>query len=231
MTLLSEQLSAASSKYLTAPLGAQLNMFNALATQALDNASRITALNLSTSQEVIERSAQTARQLIGARDARDLAVLRSHAEEQVRSLFAYSRELFGIATSGQPLLPRAAVPAALAPPVAKVAQEFVDASRDSYETAQAAVERTIEAVVPAPVVEPIVESTPVAEPVVALAPEPAPAPMPEIATPDAAPTPIAQAAGNGAPQAAAAALPAAAPIERHDPDAAPTPTTPRRRKK
>ena len=66
MTSLSEQLSAAPNNYLTAPMNAQLTVLNALATQAIDSASRITALNLTTSQEVLERSAQTARQLIGA---------------------------------------------------------------------------------------------------------------------------------------------------------------------
>jgi phasin family protein len=198
MTLLSEQLTAASSKYLTAPLNAQFNVFNALATQALDNASRITALNLSTSHDVIERSAQTARQLMGARDARDLAVLRSHAEEQVRSLFAYSRELFGIATSAQPFLIRTATqakpaalpsPAALAEPAVQVAQVMVDASRDSYETAKAAAERTIDEVMstPTPVPDPVAAApAPVAEPPpppapIAKAPEPEPAAAPETA--------------------------------------------------
>ena len=184
MTLLSEQLTAASSKYLTAPLSAQFNVFNALATQALDNASRITALNLSTSHDVIERSAQTARQLMGARDARDLVVLRSHAEEQVRSLFAYSRELFGIATGAQPFLIRSATQAtpaalpslvALAEPAVQVAQVMVDASRDSYETAKAAAERTIDEVVSAPAAVP----TPAVTPEAAAAPEPAAPPAPD----------------------------------------------------
>lgn len=266
MTLLPEQLTAASSKYLTAPLNAQFNVFNALATQALDNASRITALNLSTSHDVIERSTQTARQLMGARDARDLVVLRSHAEEQVRSLFAYSRELFSIATGAQPLLIRSATqtaPAALpsfvtlTEPAAQVAQVMVDASRDSYETAKAAAERTIDEVVPAPAAVP----TPAVTPAAAAAPEPAapPAPVdgdatsppslknapttvqavdPADAVHDAAvtdtspkPTPIAKAAGNGASQAATGPAPVAAPVERRDPDAVSTPVTPRRRKK
>jgi phasin family protein len=270
MTLLSGQLSAASSNYLTVPLNAQLNVFSALATQALDNASRITALNLSTSHDVIERSAQTARQLMGARDARDFVVLRSHAEEQVRSLFAYSRELFGIATSAQPFMIRSATqatpaalpsPATLAEPAAQVAQVMVDASRDSYETAKAAAERTIDEVVSAPAAVP----TPAVTPAAAAAPEPAAPPAPDdgdatspppeapslknaptmvqAADPadtvdDAAitatspkPTPIAKAAGNGASQAATGPTPVAAPVERRDPDAVSTPATPRRRKK
>lgn len=251
MTSLSEQLSAAPNHYLTAPMNAQLTVLNALTTQALDSASRITALNLSTSQEVLERSAQTARQLIGARDARDLAVLRSHAEEQVRSLFAYSRELLGIAAGVQPLLVRSMTPAPLAAPVNDMAQAVVD-------TVQAATERTIDAVAATPAPEPVaVAPAPVAE-----APEPAiiePAPaapaaeaapavdavasvLQEPASDDAAPqvlpgptaakpTPIAQAAGNGAVLAATPPAPAAAPIERRDPDTPATAATPRRRRK
>jgi len=266
MTSLSEQLSAAPNNYLTAPMNAQLTVLNALATQAIDSASRITALNLTTSQEVLERSAQTARQLIGARDARDLAVLRSHAEEQVHSLFAYSRELLGIAVGAQPFLLRSATPApatVTAPvaemaPVADMAQAVVDAGKATADTVQAATERTIDAVAAAPTPEPVaVAPAPVAEapePEVEAAPqaEPAPQPAPTIdavtsvlqepAPDDAAldvlsspaaakPTPIAQAAGNGAVMAATPPAPAAAPIERRDPDAPATAATPRRRRK
>ena len=249
MTSLSEQLSAAPNHYLTAPMNAQLTVLNALTTQALDSASRITALNLSTSQEVLERSAQTARQLIGARDARDLAVLRSHAEEQVRSLFAYSRELLGIAAGVQPFLVRSVTPAPMAAPVAEMAQAVTEAGEDASATLQAAAERTIEAVAaaPAPVAEapaPEIETAPAAE----AAPQPAPAieevasmmqePAPDdaalnvLSSPAAAkPTPIAQAAGNGAVLAATPLAPAAAPIERRDPDAPATAATPRRRRK
>jgi len=251
MTSLSEQLSAAPNRYLTAPMNAQLTVLNALTTQALDSASRITALNLSTSQEVLERSAQTARQLIGARDARDLAVLRSHAEEQVRSLFAYSRELLGIAAGAQPFLVPSVTPAPMAAPVAEMAQAVTEAGEDASATLQAAAERTIEAVAAAPT--PVAEApTPASEietaPAADAAPQPAPAieavasmvqePAPDdaalnvLSSPAAAkPTPIAQAAGNGAVLAATPLAPAAAPIERRDPDAPATAATPRRRRK
>jgi hypothetical protein len=249
-------------------MNAQLTVLNALATQAIDSASRITALNLTTSQEFLERSAQTARQLIGARDARDLAVLRSHAEEQVHSLFAYSRELLGIAVGAQPFLLRSATPApapatVTAPiaemaPVAEMTQAVVDAGKATADTVQAAAERTIDAVAAAPLPEPVaIAPAPVAEapePEVDAAPqaEPAPQPAPTIeavtsvlqepAPDDAAlnvlsspaaakPTPIAQAAGNGAVMAATPPAPAAAPIERRDPDAPATAATPRRRRK
>lgn len=239
MTSLSEQLSAAPNHYLTAPMNAQLTVLNALTTQALDSASRITALNLSTSHEVLERSAQTARQLIGARDARDLAVLRSHAEEQVRSLFAYSRELLGIAAGVQPLLMRSMTPAPLAAPVTEIAQAVVD-------TVQAATPEPV-AVAPAPVAEapepaiiepapaaPAAEAAPAIDAVASVLQEPASddaAPQVLPGPTAAKPTPIAQAAGNGAVLAATPPAPAAAPIERRDPDAPATAATPRRRRK
>ena len=239
MTSLSEQLSAAPNHYLTAPMNAQLTVLNALTTQALDSASRITALNLSTSHEVLERSAQTARQLIGARDARDLAVLRSHAEEQVRSLFAYSRELLGIAAGVQPLLMRSMTPAPLAAPVTEIAQAVVD-------TVQAATPEPV-AVAPAPVAEapepaiiepapaaPVAEAAPAIDAVASVLQEPASddaAPQVLPGPTAAKPTPIAQAASNGAVLAATPPAPAAAPIERRDPDAPATAATPRRRRK
>jgi phasin family protein len=263
MTSLSEQLSAAPNHYLTAPMNAHLTVLNALATQAIDSASRITALNLTTSQEVLERSAQTARQLIGARDARDLAVLRSHAEEQVHSLFAYSRELLGIAVGAQPFVLRsvtpapAPAPAPVAAPVYGMTQAVVDAGKATADAVQAAAERTIDAVAAAPAPEPVaIAPAPVAEalepeveaaPQAEAAPQPAPAieavasvlqePAPDDAAPGvlpspaAKPTPIAQAAGNGAILAATPLAPAAAPIERRDPDAPATAATPRRRRK
>lgn len=262
MTSLSEQLSAAPNNYLTAPMNAQLTVLNALATQAIDSASRITALNLTTSQEVLERSAQTARQLIGARDARDLAVLRSHAEEQVHSLFAYSRELLGIAVGAQPFLLRSATPApapvAEMAPAADMTQAVVDAGQATADAVQAAAERTIDAVAAAPAPEPVaIAPAPVAEapepeveaaPQAEAAPQPAPTieavvsmlqePAPDdaalnvLSSPAAAkPTPIAQAAGNGAVLAATPPAPAAATIERRDPDAPATAATPRRRRK
>jgi hypothetical protein len=63
--------------------------------------------------------------------------------------------------------------------------------------------------------------------------EPAPddAALDVLASPAAKPTPIARAAGNGAVMAATPPAPAAAPIERRDPDAPATAATPRRRRK
>ena len=134
MTSLPEQLSAARTK----GLDAQFQLFRSLATQALDNAGRFVNLNLSASRDTVERSSRAMRQLIGATDPRDLAALRSHAEEQVRSLFNYSRDLLDIAVNAQPQVLRtisASAPAALPAPVP--ARTFVDAGIDTAQkTAQ-----------------------------------------------------------------------------------------------
>ena len=102
MNSLPEQLSAASTRQLSAQLDAQFRFFHTLATQALDNAGRVVALNLSASRDSVERSSHTLRQLVDATQPRDLLVLRTHAEEQVRSLFNYGRELFNIGANAQP---------------------------------------------------------------------------------------------------------------------------------
>jgi len=136
MTSLPEQLSAAR----TQQLDAQFKLFSSLATQALDNASRIVSLNLATSRESAERTARAMQQMMKATDPRELAALRTHAEEQVRSLFTYGRELFSIASAAQPQVARtlaAAAPSALA--ASRVIEPVVERSADAVkDTVQAA---------------------------------------------------------------------------------------------
>ena len=62
MTSLPEQLTAAR----TAQLEAQFALFRSVTRQALDNASRVLALNLSTSRDSVERSSQAVRELFAA---------------------------------------------------------------------------------------------------------------------------------------------------------------------
>ncbi len=241
MTSLPEQLSAASTRQLSAQLDAQFRFFNTFATQALDNASRILSLNLSASRDSVERSSHTLRQLIEATQPRDLLVLRTHAEEQVRGLFNYGRELVNITTQAQPLALRTiaseaqAAPLALSAPLtapltatieqaeqvaqaaATATQETIDAAADTAakvaDTAQAAV---------APVVQAQAQPPAPAEPVV-VQEEPAIVSADEIQAttgddpaPVAKPKPIAKAAGKGAPKAAVAPHPMAAPVEDKD---------------
>lgn len=236
MTSLPEQLSAASTRQLSAQLDAQFRFFHTFATQALDNASRLAALNLSASRDSVERSSHTVRQLIGATQPRDLLVLRTHAEEQVRSLFNYGRELFNIGANAQPYGLRTIVQTA-APPVAAVAavtETLVsEAPRQAQEVAvqaTAAVSEQLEqasAQASAPAPEPFVVEQ--AEPLVT-APE-VQATILEEPVPVSEQKPIARAAGKGASKAATVPQPLAAPVEDKDSATVTRIATPSKRRK
>lgn len=94
MTLLSEQLSAVR----TSQWEAQLDMFRALSTRALDSTEQLIALNMNTSRRSMEQAAGTFRQLLDVRDPRDLLALGAAAQGQWQQLFSYGRDLLGIAT-------------------------------------------------------------------------------------------------------------------------------------
>jgi len=238
MTSLPEQLSAASTRQLSAQLDAQFRFFNTFATQALDNASRLVSLNLSASRDSVERSSHTVRQLIGATQPRDLLVLRTHAEEQVRSLFNYGRELFNITANAQPGVLRTIAPEApgapltLAAPVSAPAPAPVSAPLEQAATvAAAATTATIDAVADASakvteavqaMAAPVVQAQAPAEPVVVhdapaiVSADEIQATLGDDPAPIAKPRPIAKAAGKGAPKAATAPHPMAAPVEDKD---------------
>jgi phasin family protein len=241
MTSLPEQLSAARS----AQLEAQFTLFRHLTTRAFDSASRVIALNISTSRDSVERSSQAVRQLIAASGPADLAALREHAEDQMRSLFSYSRELFSIVAGAQaaalrpvaaPLLAAPApapAPATVAEPATAAAVAAVEQAVDEVsapaaqaaETVAASTQETVQAAAQAvsdgaaalndavkaeseQVAAYVQEHVDTKEPAVvaeAIAPVDEPAPM-------AKPKPIARAAGKGAPKAAVAPHPAAAPV-------------------
>lgn len=176
---LPEQLSsAAKSQWET-----QLQLFSTLSQQAFDGAEKIIALNLDASKAAIARTADTAQHLLAAHDAREfLSYSTSQAQPGIESVLAYSRQLFGIASSTQ--------------------AQLLEAAKTRLATASPA------AAAPVPVevqVEAIVE-VPVAAPVVAPEPEPAPAPAAVLA-PVAEPEPAAPAP---APPPLAATLPIAA---------------------
>jgi phasin family protein len=98
MTSLPEQLSEAR----RSQLEAQLDFFRTLTAQAFDSASQVMALNFNASRASVEQSSRAVRQLMSISDPRDLLALGTHTEEQLRTLFAYSRDLFSIA-SGAPM--------------------------------------------------------------------------------------------------------------------------------
>ena len=171
MFALPEQLSsAAKSQWET-----QLQLFSTLSQQAFDGAEKIIALNLDASKAAIARTADTAQHLLAAHDAREfLSYSTSQAQPGIESVLAYSRQLFGIASSTQ--------------------AQLLEAAKTRLATASPA-----SAPVPVEVqVEAIVE-IPAAAPVVVHEPEPAPAPAavlapvaePEPAAPAPAPLPLA----------------------------------------
>ncbi|MCC2957241.1 phasin family protein [Massilia sp. IC2-477] len=224
MTSLHDQFSAVRK----AQFHAQFDFFNSMTTQAIESASRVAALNLAISRDAVQRSLGTGFALMNSRDPRDVLTLGGQAEEQVRSLFAYGRELLGIASGVRPyavrpqaltLAPQQAVETVetvevveqAADPAVAVAADLAGDLADTAPSAEALAPTlgdTLAAAIPA---EPVV----VAE---------APAALDELVAepaPVAEPKPIAKAAGKGAPRAAAAAHPAAAPVAELDATEAP----------
>lgn len=93
MTSLSEQLPTIRKS----PWDAQLDLFDALGKRALNSTEQLIALNLKTSRASVEGAAGAVRQLLDARDPRDLFAVGAVAQRQWQQLFAYSSELLGIA--------------------------------------------------------------------------------------------------------------------------------------
>lgn len=215
MTSLPEQFTAARK----AQFEAGFDIFQSLADQAFDSASRVAALNLASSRDALERSARTATALLASRDPRDLLMLGGHAEEQVRSLFSYGRELMSIAGGLKPYAVRTPV-----------------LSGANVETV------AFKAVAPAPAPEPVAEAAaPEAapsEPLVVAEPEPAVELIVTATEPTPAPVAeqkaIAKAAGKGMARAATVPHPAAAPVAAFDQTEAPKielpQSSPRRKK-
>lgn len=115
MTSFSDQLSTVRKTQLEA----QLDAFRTLTTHALDSAGQLFALNMKASRQSVEQAAGTVKHLFEARDPRDLFAVGSAAQGQWQNLFAYSRELFSIATGG-PNLRWYNTPQALSAPLALV---------------------------------------------------------------------------------------------------------------
>lgn len=98
MTSLRDQFSAVRK----AQLEAQFDFFNSMTSQAFESASRVAALNLAVSRDAVQRSIGAGFALMNSRDPRDVLSLGGQAEEQMRSLFDYGRELLGIASGTRP---------------------------------------------------------------------------------------------------------------------------------
>lgn len=223
MTSLPEQLSAVR----TAQLEAQLDFFRRLTAQAFDSTSKLVALNISTSRDSVERTSKAVRELLAAHEPRDLFQLGSHAEEQFRSMFAYGRELFSIATGAQGAALRAPEPVLLAAP------RSIEAPQAAPPVPQAAPEPVPEPVQakseteaqPDQVSSYIQEHVQSDLPVVAEAAEPVVEPAPV-----AKPKPIARAAGKGVAKAAVLPHPASAPLDTEQAAPRIQPAGPKRKK-
>lgn len=231
---------------------AQFDFFNSMTSQALESASRVAALNLAASRDAVQRSIGASFALMNSRDPRDILSLGGQAEEQMRSLFDYGRELLGIASGVRPYSVR---PQALAM-ASRQAIQTVEVIERSVADTGAALEQAAAAPAQAPaaaesIAEAAAQAAPAADaphPVAAFAPVTAPVVVAEApAAPEllaAAPEPIpaaepkaiAKAVGKGTARAAAAPHPAAAPLaalapEGADAPKADTPQVSSRRKK
>ncbi len=219
MTSLSDQFSAVRK----AQFEAQFNFFNSMTTQALESASRVAALNLAVSRDALQRSIGTGFALMNSRDPRDVFTLGGQAEEQVRSLFAYSRELLGIAAGARAYGGRPQALALASQQAVETVEVLERSVAESVEAVAAATSAT-KAVPEASGAHPVAAFAPVTEPVVVAEPEAAPEALAAAAepVPVAEPTAIAKAVGNGSTLAAAAAPhPAAAPVPAADSEEAP----------
>lgn len=222
---------------------AQLDFFHSMTNQAFESAGRVAALNLAASRDAAQRSLGATFSLLNSRDPRDFLVLGGQAEEGMRSLFAYGRELLGIAGGARPYAVR---PLALAQQQAvetvEVIERAVEAApsgaADAAEAAPAAIAEPVAEAVAEPVTQalaaPLAEAAPAStEPVVVVEAEPVTLTAIEPA-PVAEPTPIAAAVGQGEVLAAVAPHPAAAPVPAADEAPLPKVEVPRassRRKK
>ena len=96
MTSLPDQFSAARQTQ----LDNSLNLMRSFSDQALDRTSRVLSLQLDASRAAVEQSSNAMRQLLAARDPRDLLALGSQSQQQLRTMLDFSRELLSIATAG-----------------------------------------------------------------------------------------------------------------------------------
>ena len=183
---LPEQLSsAAKSQWET-----QLQLFSTFGHTVFDGAEKIIALHLDASKAAIAKTTDTAQHLLAVSDAQEfLNYSTSQAQPGIESMLAYSRQLFGIASSTQAQLLEAA-----------------KARLDGASPAAAAA--TVSAPVPVQVQVEAIVDVPAAAPAAAPVPEPEPETIPApaaILAPVAEPEPAAP-----APLPLAATLPIAA---------------------
>jgi phasin family protein len=144
MTTLPEQFSEARKLQLES----QFNFFQTYASKAFESAEKLIALNFDTSRASLEKSSALLRQLMSAKDPRDLLAVTKQTQAQFESALAYGNQLFGIVTAAAPVK----APAAAVPDAADALEVQVKAAAALAPEAQVA---------PAPA--PIAEPTPIAK--------------------------------------------------------------------
>jgi len=97
MTSITEQLSATSKSHIES----QLNLMDAVLRKSVEGVQQVAALNLHTARNLLERSATSAREMLDARDPREVLTLATKPLPTVEGLLSYGRELFGIASRAQ----------------------------------------------------------------------------------------------------------------------------------
>jgi phasin family protein len=216
---LPEQISSAAKSQLEN----QLQIFSTLTSKVFESAEKIIALNLSAGKAALSHTAETAQHLLETQDPRDFfSYSTSQAQPNIESVLAYSRQLFGIASSTQaellasakarldattPAAPAASKPAlavvAPAPAPAPAAAPAPVAAKPAEVTKPAEVAKPAAKAAPAPVAAPAVKPAPAPAPAKAAdkpavkAAETKPAAKPEVAKP--APAPAAAPAKAAAP--------------------------------
>ena len=206
MTSLPEQFSAAR----LTQLDNGFNLVQSFSNQALDQTNRVIALQLNASRAAIEQSTAAARQLLAARDPRDLLALGAQSQQQLKSLLDYGSELFSI------------VAGAKFTPLRSYSADALNAITTAN---AAAAPKTAET---APAAEAVQFVAPVSEPESA----PAFAVVTSAVEPTSAPTAIAQAASEMAdmpvapPHPVAASMPVEVSVEIELPKVEPVDATP-----
>src|SRR5476649_834045 len=153
----------------------QLQIFSTLTSKVFESAEKIIALNTNTGKAAISQTTETAQHLLVTQDPRDFfSYSTSQAQPQIESVLAYSRQLFGIASSTQADLLAAAkakLDKEAVAPAAKPAPAPVVAAAPAPVAAKLA-----PAPATAPAAAPEVKPVPTAKPAPVEAAKPAPVP-------------------------------------------------------
>ncbi len=121
MTNLPEQFSEARKLQLEA----QFNFFQTYTSKAFESAEKLISLNFDASRASLDKSSALLRQLMSAKDPRDLLAVTKQTQSQFESVLAYGNELFGIVSAA---VPAKAPAAAVADRVAVLEEQVVAAA-------------------------------------------------------------------------------------------------------